>query len=445
MHELHLSYALGADGSEPAVSEVFRYLDACFCAPDGNALVRNKKYSQEEFAYRCSAPTPAIRQLLIEKSEYELYREDSCKEYSSLYTALDKLSVREKDDYLAERKGQVCVERGEELFFHDGKISPTALEGYFSCPFQNFVERGLKLKNREETAVLAVDSGNFVHELLERTAKKAKEINTDEEMRAYALSEGEKIMQSPVYSAQADTASGAFFSKKLLEEGAEVAVACYRQIKNSEFIVEETEMSVETNEFHGKIDRVDTTAQFVRVVDYKTGTIDDSALSYYTGRKLQMQLYMSAIKGERVPAGVFYFPASVDYTESIEGKFQMRGFINGDENALRLGDIHITDEQQSEYFPASLGKNRSKRVMNEQDFRDFLDYSVFVARQGCKELKEGYIAPTPYGESCAYCKYGGMCGFNRERHTPRIEETIDATAIAEIARIKRDGKEDNNG
>lgn len=442
MYELHLSYALGADGSEPTVSEIFRYIDACFSTVDGKNLPRAKKYAQDEFAYRCSAPTPAIRQLLIEKTEYERYKEDSCKEYSSLYTALDKLSVREKDDYLAEAKEQVCVKRGEELFFHDGKISPTALEGYFSCPFQNFIERGLRLKKREETAVLAVDTGNFIHELLETTAQKAEEIQTEDEMRAFALLEGEKIMRSPVYSSQSDTASGEFFSKRLLEEGVEVALASFRQIKNSKFTVAETEKNVSTTEFLGKIDRVDTTDKFVRIIDYKTGTIDDTALSYYTGRKLQMQLYMSAIKGELVPAGVFYFPASVDYTENTEAKFQMRGFINGDDEALKSGDIHITEEKQSEYFPASLGKNRSKRVMNEQDFRDFLDYSVFVARQSCKELKDGYIAPTPYGESCSYCKYGGMCGFNRERHVARIEESIDAVKIAEIAREYRDGKED---
>ncbi|MBQ8685649.1 MAG: PD-(D/E)XK nuclease family protein [Clostridia bacterium] len=444
MNELHLSYALGADGSEPAVSEIFRYVDASFCNADGKNLPRAKKLAVDEFAYRCSAPAPAIRQLLIEKSEYELCREDTRKEYSSLYTALDKLSVREKDDYLSESKGQVCVERGEELFFHDGKISPTALEGYFSCPFQNFVERGLRLKNREETAVLAVDSGNFVHELLERTARKAAELDTEEEMRAFALAEGERIMQSPVYASQSDTASGEFFAKRLLEEGAEVALAAFRQIKNSEFIVEETEMSVSTNDFHGKIDRVDTTDKFVRVIDYKTGSIDDSALSYYTGRKLQMQLYMSAIKGERVPAGVFYFPASVDYSDDAVGKFRMRGFVNGDEAALRCGDKNLIEGKQSEYFPAALGNNRSKRVMEERDFRNFLDYAIFVARQGCKELKEGYIAPTPYGESCGYCKYGGMCGFNRERCTSRVEESIDPTTIAEIARRERDGKEDGN-
>ena len=79
--------------------------------------------------------------------------------------------------------------------------------------------------------------------------------------------------------------------------------------------------------------------------------------------------------------------------------------------------------------------------MPEAEFRDFLDYSVFAARQGSAELKEGYIAPTPYGKSCEYCKYGGMCGFNRDACLPREEPTIDAMQIAEIARKNREGKE----
>ena len=439
--ELHLSYPLLADGSEPSVSDVFRYIDGVFEAPTGGVLTRRKTLQNEEFIYRCAAPAPAIRQLLEKKNEYERRQEDTRREYSSLYTALDKLSVREKDDYLQEDRGQVCVERGEELFFRDGKISPTALEGYFACPFRNFAERGLKLKEREETAVLAVDTGNFIHELLEITTQQSAQIQTEEEMRTFAIEQGKLILQKPVYASQSDTASGEVFSEKLLKEGADVAVAAFRQIRRSNFTVEHTEKSVSAEFFHGKVDRVDGTEKYVRVIDYKTGAIDDSATSYYTGRKLQMQLYMSALQGERVPAGVFYFPASVHYTEDSENKFQMKGFLNGDKEAVLCGDTTLTEGETSTFFPASLSdKSRSKRVMDESVFRDFIDYSVHVARQGVKELKQGYVAPTPYGNSCDYCKYGGMCGFKKEVVLPRSENAIDPPTIAEIARKKREGE-----
>ena len=440
--KIYLSYPLSADGSEPSVSEIFRYVDGVFCEENGGKLLRKKKIEPADYEYKCSAIAPAIRQLLTEKNEYEAKRKNTHLEHSSIFTALDKLGVQEKTDYLQEECGHVRVERGEELFFRDGKISPTALEEYFSCPFRHFAERGLKLNERDEATVLAVDSGNFVHELLERTTKKAAEMQTEEDMRAYATEEGKKLLQRSIYTMQQDTASGTYFTDKLLKEGVEVALGAYRQIKNSDFVVEQTEAGVSAEFFRGKVDRVDGSNKYVRVIDYKTGAIDDSAASYYTGRKMQMQLYMSELKGERIPAGVFYFPASVGYEESGEARFRMQGFMNGDEEALLCGDKNLTEDKKSDYFPASLKNGATvKRVMDEKTFRDFLDYSVFAARQGCDELKKGNIEASPYEGSCTYCKYGGMCGFGKEGATARKESSIDPATIAEIAKKQRDGED----
>lgn len=441
--ELHLSYPLAADGSEPALSDVFRYVDTLFCTPQNTAIPREKDIPEREWEYVCSAPVPAVRKLLRLGGELERGNKDTCVWHSSIYTALDKLSVTEKYDYMPKAEQDDFISCGEELFLHDGKISPTALEGYFACPFRHFVERGLKLKPREETAVLAVDTGNFIHELLQETTVKAEVIPTEEEMYAFAVEKGKEILARPIYALQSDTASGEVFSDKLLQEGAQVALAAYRQIKRSAFKVEETEKGVDAEFFRGKVDRVDGTEKYVRIIDYKTGSIDDSATSYYTGRKLQMQLYMSSLQGERTPAGVFYFPASLGYAETDEGRFKMKGFLNGDKDAVLCGDTALTDGASSDLFPATLvERSTSKRMMDESTFRDFIDYSVHVARKGVSELKQGFVAPTPYDTACSYCKYGGMCGFNKENCTPRKENAIDTTAIAEIARKKREGGND---
>ncbi|MBO5457940.1 MAG: PD-(D/E)XK nuclease family protein [Clostridia bacterium] len=446
--ELYLTYPLAADGSEPSLSDIFRYIDTLFRDVENpgtkKKFTRAKKYAPQDFAYRCSAPVPAIRQLLIEKNEYEAKRVDSNLEYSSLYTALDKLSVTEKDDYLRERGGYVCVERGEELFFSDGRISPTTLEAYFDCPFRHFANKGLKLRDREEATVLSMDTGNFVHLLLQKTTVKTDEFATEAELRAYAMQEGAEILKTSVYAMQQDTASGLHFSETLLKESADVAVAAYRQIKNSKYKVESTETWVNGEFFNGKVDRMDGTDKYVRIVDYKTGTIDDSAVAYYTGRKIQMELYMSELKGERIPAGVFYFPASVSYKENEEGRFRMQGFMNGSEEAVLCGDTTLSKDNPkvtSEFFPSAL-KNSSNttRVMEEETFRDFVDYSVHVARQGCQELKEGFIAATPYEGKCGSCKYGGMCGFNKGVSKVRKTGSVKPSEIANVAREKREGK-----
>ena len=209
--------------------------------------------------------------------------------------------------------------------------------------------------------------------------------------------------------------------------------------------MEKTEASVRGEFFHGKVDRVDGTDKYVRVIDYKTGSIDDHASSYYTGRKIQLELYMSELKGERIPAGVFYFPASLGYAKEESGRFRMQGFMNGAEEAILSGDKTLSWDNptnKSEFFPSALQNSAAtKRVMDESTFRDFLDYSIHVSRQGCKELKEGFIAPSPYEGGCAYCKYGGMCGFDKERNKERKEPSIDPGTIANIAREEREGRE----
>jgi len=325
----------------------------------------------------------------------------------------------------------------------DGKVSPTTLEGYFSCPYQNFAARGLRLKEREEAVVLAFDSGNFIHELLEETSVRTQEFSTEEELRAFAKKRGAEIAEKAVYSAGKDTGAGRYAAGKLLEEGVEAAAAVYRQIKGSAFVVDGVEKPIETDEIVGKVDRVDVSDEFVRVVDYKTGAIDDSPTSYYTGRKMQMQLYMSAVKGEKIPAGVFYFPASVKYAESAENRFQMKGFLNGSKEALLCGDKALTEEKKSEFFAASLkNSGNAKKIMDETQFCDFIDYAVLEARQGRKELEEGFIAPSPYEGSCEYCKFGGMCGFNRDVLKTRKESEIAPATIAEIVRKQKEGGKD---
>lgn len=444
--KLYFSYPLSANGDEPALSELFRYIHTLFCSPAGKNIPTQKRFAPTDFPYQCGAALPAIRQMLMEKGEYESRVDNSLEECSAVFVALKKLGIVEGEEYWMSQADFSYIGRGEELFFHGGKISPTSLENYFSCPFGHFAERGLKLKPREEAVVLATDSGDLVHRLLEITAKRAKEFSTEEALRSFAYDTCKALMENSAYRMQQDTDVGSYATERMLLEAVDVAAAAYRHIVNSTFEVEATERLVESDLFRGKVDRVDGTEKYVRIVDYKTGAITATPTAYYTGQKIQMELYMSEIKGERIPAGVFYFPASLSYVgkEDAEGRFRMAGFINGEEEALLAGDNNIQDKAKSEYFEASLKENgRLSKVMDEKTFVDFLDYAVLVARKGCQELKEGYIAPSPYEKGCEYCKYGGMCGFNREVAQTRSESAISPTTIANIVRReKEEGQED---
>lgn len=442
--KLYLSYSLSADGEAPALSEVLRYLSA-FVKTDGTPIATEKGLSEEDFAYGASAVVPAVRRLILEKAAFEQGDASDTVKYSSLYAALDKTGEENHEDYVKGASSIVRIKEGERLFFGNGKISPTVLEGYFSCPFSNFAERGLKLKEREENLSRAIDSGNFIHELLKETGERARDFSTEEEARKFAITRGRELLQKPEYSAQSDTASGEYAQERLLTEGVEAAVAVYRQIVGSLFTVEKAESEVKSEYFYGKVDRVDVSEEkdgksYVRVVDYKTGKITDDASAYYTGRKVQRQLYMSAVMGNRIPAGVFYFPASLSYKErgADEKNFKMSGYINGEKEAVQAGDIYLQEDECSEFFKARLSDfSRLENAMDEDTFRDFIAYATEEAKVGAKEMREGFIAPSPYEGACDYCKYGGACGFHKDVCATRKEGTLKPTEIAEIARGAR--------
>ena len=435
---LYLTYPIG--NGETAASDLFYYFKELFTAVDGTPLPVEKKISSEDLKYLCSAPVPAVRRLLVDMDEYESGKTNERKEYSSLLSALVEKGIVTGGESLKEDKRFAPL--SAKLLFVGDTLSPTKIEGYFTCPYRNFLSSGLGLKEREETTVLATDTGTFIHALLEKTTARTAEFETEERFAAFAKEVGEELLKAPLFASLKETAAGAYSTESLLNEGITVARAVYRQLDGSSYQVEEIEKSVSTPYFHGKIDRVDVSDDYVRIIDYKTSSVDDSPTAYYVGRKMQLQLYMSAVRGERIPAGVFYFPASVSYTEKEEGKFRMQGFFNSDEEALRRGDKSISEGKKSEFFDAQLGKKGVEKSMDGETFGYFLDYATLLSETARKEVKSGYIEPTPYGSVCSYCQFGGACGFCRgQKSEPRSEKAVKAEEIARIAKRKQEEKD----
>ena len=176
---------------------------------------------------------------------------------------------------------------------------------------------------------------------------------------------------------------------------------------------------------------MDACGEYRRVVDYKTGAFDAKAAPYYTGRKLQLELYLAAASQGAKPSGAYYFPAQVGYHAADESPFRMQGYtLDTDENILR-SDTALQEGQKSRFIEASYrAKGRkSGKLMGEDAFRSFLGYSLLVARQGISEAADGCIAASPYEGACEYCPYGSLCGFEGEaREEKKVTE-------AEIVRI----------
>ncbi len=430
--KLYLTYPLEGDGG---VSEIISYARRIFSSPSGAPLspLNKRKLDRSEKAapYYACRPLPAIRLLTggrarprLASAVYGVLCDNGCAEIADA-----ALSGRDRGDKLT---------LGGKLY--GGSISPTALETYFSCPYKSFMTQGLKVAEREEGAMRPLDSGNFIHGVLEGVAKRINAIDSPEELSSAAREIAERQLKLPQYSALSSGKRGEYAAKSLTEEAVKVSLGMFEQLKNSRFTVSEAEKRCEISldnglKLYGRIDRVDGCGDMVRIIDYKTGTIDGSAPSYYMGLKLQLPLYLvSASKGKRA-VGAYYFPAQIEFKDKQDGVFRLRGFMDASEDVVKNSDTTLEEKQKSRYFDAYLNGKQPDIAMTREDFADFLAYSGLVARKGANEMVGGFVSPSPYDKACDYCKLAGSCGFAGGESRSALK--VNCAKIAEIVRKER--------
>jgi ATP-dependent helicase/DNAse subunit B len=189
---------------------------------------------------------------------------------------------------------------------------------------------------------------------------------------------------------------------------------------------------------YGRIDRVDECEDMVRIIDYKTGSFDSTASSYYMGLKLQLPLYLLSAAGNKRAVGAYYFPAQIEYGTDKDGAFRMQGFMDASEEVVKNSDTTLTEKCKSNYFNAYLNGRSVESAMSQDDFSYFLQYGVLIARKGSSELTGGYIAPSPAEGACKNCKLAGMCGFAAsEGDEERKSKKVNCSGIAGIVRKEK--------
>ncbi len=426
---LYLSRPLKLHGEETSAGEVTEYVLHVYDAAP----------MPEVFPYNCCEYAPAFFNLVALKEDFERGLEEDGGRYSALAAALIALGEEERVKKLTGTGEKDRVPAAKELYFARGTISPTLLEGYFKCPYASFATSALRLREREEGMVRHTDTGNFIHTVLEEVAKRADELHDEGACRDFARTVATELLDRPVFRALRDTDAGKYTASRLLSESAVVAVAAWRQLKGSAFHVRNAEGQIALPELNiaGKADRIDESDDYVRVIDYKSGSYDLSAGVYYTGRRLQLQLYLlAASKGGR-PAGAFYFPAADNFSKVDEEKWRLEGFYNDDRDVINRMDTALKEGEESTLFKGKLaaGGKKSEQGMNAEDFAAFLDYAVLVSAGAKREMEAGYVAPRPFSGECSYCNFKGMCAFSGE---VRKERAIKCSEIVSIVKRRRE-------
>ncbi len=466
---LYISFSERVAGEEAKMSSLMQNISALFEDEEKNnleiycfesAVKEGEEVSLSEFVKSLGSEKNAKEYLSGAFVKYKLGKKYAVSDdkIANLYKAVsENLSSEEAKQFLSINQEQEpkTLQNADQLFFNKGTTSISELENYFACPFKHFCDYGLKLKPREKASMRALDVGDIMHLVAEKFvnfAIKKQNINIDK----FAVNTLEKVLSDQKYSED----DNRILINMLKTEVIRLCHALYDEIKVSMFRTAFTEKWFGGNgkqsgivisekpkiEIVGKIDRLDQTDNYYRIIDYKTGKIEAMPSDIYYGVKLQLAIYLNAVEDvKRKPAGVLYFPIHNEFAESkekVKDLYKMKGFILADTDVvLKMDNTLSLDNPKSRFIFPTISTSKGNRASGEIVFtehaglltKDQIDsiasYAKMLASQATKEILDGYITPTPYKTSkffpCKYCDYKNVCGILTEEYKTAREPEIE--------------------
>lgn len=397
----------------------------------------------------------------IDKDLYNWYRNDInyCKKISNIE---EILLSNYSNEYLSENTIN-------KLYGNKINTSVSRLEKYMRCPYAYFVEYNLRAKERKLYELKALDYGNIIHDILEVYAKYLYENKIS--WRDMPQNELNEVVEYCINEVVADERNNIFQNKessKYMLKNIKKMVrrsiwVLNEHIKNGLFEVYKSEVEFKENTLlnsiyidinekqkiilTGRIDRIDVyksedNKKYIKIIDYKTGSIQFNIEDVYFGIQLQLILYIDAflknsktifgegnITTEVLPGGIFYFNIKnpiVEVTEELSetaieslifDTFKMTGLVVADEDVIK--SLDTTLESSSSIIPVSLKKDGSydgnTSVVTLEEFNEVREAVISKTKEIGRDIFNGVIKPFPYKKgketACDYCNYNAICMF----------------------------------
>ncbi|MBR3613985.1 MAG: helicase-exonuclease AddAB subunit AddB [Clostridia bacterium] len=354
----------------------------------------------------------------------------------------------------------ISKENIEKLYGNVLRTSVSKLESYRKCPFSFHMTYGLKLKEKEELKIEAIDTGSFMHEVidlffkeLDETGSSVKDIEENEILKIVNRIV-EKLLGTSRYYIFSSSAKFRLLTRRLKKVVYQSICYIVYSLKYSDFklLGHEIEFSntgkfktinleIENGkkvEIIGKIDRLDTAKlgenQYVRIVDYKSSYKDLDLNQVQAGLQIQLITYLDAIceQTNLEASGVLYMGlidnvvknAKNMSEEEIENKirnnFKMKGLILADISVVKLMDNKL-QTGASDIIPVYISKDgniseKKSSVISKENFDGLQKQVKETIKEISKEILKGKVDIKPYNYNkktgCDYCKYKTICMFN---------------------------------
>lgn len=412
---LYVSCATGSAKEDKKPSSLFGELNRLF----GVKSIGPKEFAEarpEVYLHRFSTERGA-------RAELARMPEDAFPEIRALIGEPERLNSCQKTDY---------VTVPEDKLFRKGTTKISQLEAYFNCPYRNFLQYVLGLKERQE-GIKSVDVGILVHAVLEHFFKEWKEDVCAEQALELGVNVAERVLASEYPFIEVDTPAYV----DILKDVRTILADVIGRQEHTRFKPEYFEARIGNGgEFDsvdvaglklvGVVDRIDCYGDgYVTVIDYKTGNPQGSLNELYFGQKIQLYAYLSSIseKGYK-PAGVFYYPVHVKYDTDTSAKHTLKGQVLDDVSVVGALDDTVGAEI-GKFVPVKIKDGVVIGGLTAEDFDVLTKYSLKVAEGAIDEMRRGYVAPSPASKhTCSYCPYKSMCaGDVAERDTGKAVKT----------------------
>ena len=349
------------------------------------------------------------------------------------------------------------------LYDKSFNVSISKLEQFRKCPFSYYMKYCLKIDKKNVFEIKSIDTGNFMHEVIEEFSKilieknisfpmiltddnniheKYQDIldnvvneNLEYKMKKYKDSIKYDILkqklQSTIKRVIAIIATGFKYSN-FEPFGYEVEFK-----KGSNFLPIVIKIDDEKNmNIIGKIDRIDVMSlddkKYVRVVDYKSSSKTLSLDDIRSGISLQLITYMASFIENKssekyIPSGLLYFNLSdklVNLSEYVNDEkkveeeclkaLRMNGIFLRDVKVLENMDKRI-NEKSGKLVDISLRNiQNSPKALDEEEFKKLCVNVKDILKDIGSQILNGVvnINPEKRTKACNYCQYSTICRKN---------------------------------
>ena len=363
------------------------------------------------------------------------------------------------------------------------RLSPSQVETYHRCRFAYFCRYGLGAKRRQPADLNAAEAGTLAHYVMEQLlpvyTREGFSTVARERIDADTAAVVEGYVAAYMGGRENKTSRLNHLLGQLTRTCANLMWRVVRELAQSRFVPVDYELPIgdrdeEGNgvpsltltladgtrvQVRGTVDRVDLyrtgEADYVRVVDYKTGQREFRLSEVLEGINLQMLIYLLSLwqngeerYGRVTPAGVLYLPAKLPVVrlsrDADAAALEREQLLTMKMNGLILDDPEIVQAMEADaaglFIPARLDKKTGRLAAGASvaSLRQFGLLKLKIQKilsSMAETLRRGDVAALPAAgavDGCEYCDYRAVCGHEPDDPVRVIARLDAAQAMQEL-------------